>query len=255
MAATMAERPKHSVSRKDYRQLADIQLPKRCRVLCEAKPTREDPNKLYRLEVMEEDTIRDRVRVRYIGYEGDEWRARSDIVELSSDPEDESEGEESPCHAGSTVTFPVCVSLYEQLAYKIKPELVCSLKGDPACNINMPFKSIHFDGLVRRSVPVQDRAKSFTVTKLTNLDELLGRRWYIRGVNAAGDFSYVKPETLRFYLRKSKSKPDYQWENNGTLTKHYFGTSLQIVVFKFVRGDGNCSHWDHVLKLCSKAIK
>ena len=251
------ERPKRSVPRKNYRKLADLQLPsaKHCRVLREAKPTREEPNKLYRLEVIEEDTIRDRVRVRYIGYEGDEWRARSDIVQLSSDPEDESEGEESPvsCHAGSTVTFPVCVSLYEQLAYKIKSVLVCSLKGDPACNINMPFDSIHFIGLVR-SVPVQDRAKSFTVPKLTNLDELLGRRWYIRGVNAAGDFSYVKPETLRFYLRKSKSKPDYQWENNGTLTKHYFGTSLQIV-FKFVRGDGNCSHWDHILKLCSKAIK
>ena len=258
MAATM-ERPKRSVPRRNYRKLADLQLPSAKRKVLrkaqrKAKLTREEPDELYRLEVIEEDSIRDRVRVRYIGYEGDEWRARSDIVQLSSDPEDESEGEESPvsCHVGSTVTFPVCVSLYEQLAYKIKSLLLCSLKGDPACNINMPFDSIHFDGLIRRSIPVQDRAKSFTVTKLTNLDELLGRRWYIRGVNAAGDFSYVKPETSRFYLRKSKSKPDYQWENNGTLTKHYFGTSLHIV-FKFVRGDGNCSHWDHVLKLCSKS--
>ena len=91
-------------------------------------------------------------------------------------------------------------------------------------------------------------------SKLTNLDKLLGRRWYIRGVNATGDFSYVKPETLRFYLRKLRSKPDYQWESNGTLTKNYFGTSLHIV-FKFVRGDGTCSQWDHVLKLCSKTIK
>ena len=124
MAATM-ERPKRSVPRKDYKNLADLQLPsaKRCRVpRHEQKPTREESSKLYRLKVIEEDTIHDRVRVRYIGYEGDEWRARSDIVQLSSDSEgDESEGE-SPvsCLAGSTVTFPVCVSLYEQLAYKIK---------------------------------------------------------------------------------------------------------------------------------------
>ena len=54
----------------------------------------------------------------------------------------------------------------------------------------MPFDSIHFNGLVRKGFSVQDRTKSFTVTKLTNLVELLGRRWYIQGVNAAGDFSF-----------------------------------------------------------------
>ena len=66
--------------------------------------------------------------------------------------------------------------------------------------------------------------------------------------------TYVRPETVRFYLRKSRSKTDYQWENNGTLTKYHFGASLYIV-FKFVRGDGNSSEWDRILKLCSKTIK
>lgn len=138
------------------------------------------------------------------------------------------------------MVLPTCLNLYEQLAYKIKSVLVCSLKGDPACHINMPFDSIHFNGLTRKGVPVQGRTKSFTVAKLTNLDEILGQHWYIQGVNAAGDFSYVKPETVRFYLRKSKSKADYQWDSNGTLIKYHFGASLHIV-FKFMCGDGNCS--------------
>ena len=125
----------------------------------------------------------------------------------------------------------------ELLACKIKSVLVCSLKGDPACHVTMPFDSIHFDGMMRRSVRLQDRVKSFTLTKLTNLDEVLGKRWYIQGINAAGDFSYVKLETLRFYLRKSRSKTDYQWQDNGTLTKYQFGTNLKMIVFKFVRGD------------------
>lgn len=178
----------------------------------------EEPgNALYRLEVLEEDLTNDRVRIRYIGYEGDEWRARSDIVDLctsDSDSNNESESEEAPVSCtcnGRSWAFPTCLSLYELLAYKIKSLLVCSLKGDPACHISMPFDSIHFDGIMR-SVPVQGRVKSYTLAKLTNLDEMLGKRWYIRGINAAGDFSYVKPETLRFYLRKSRSKTDYQWE-------------------------------------------
>ena len=77
------------------------------------------------------------------------------------------------------MVFPTCLNLYEQLVYKIKSVLVCSLKGDPACHINMPFDSIHFNGLTRKGVPVQGRVKSFTVVKLTNLDEILGQRWYI----------------------------------------------------------------------------
>ena len=256
------ERPRRSVPRKNYREMASLQLPsvKRCKVDSaeKANGNTEESNELYRLEVIKEDLIHDRVRVRYIGYEGDEWRPRSDIITLPSDSESDSESVEDElpamsCH-GNNTAFPGSVNLYEQLATKIKSALVCSLKGDPACHISMPFDTIHFDGLIRRSVVVQGKTKMFTLEKLTNLNDILGNRWYIRGVNAAGDFSYVKPETVRFYLRKSKSKIDFQVQNNGTLTKSYFGASLHIV-FKFVCGDGNCSHWNRVLKLCSKAMK
>ena len=111
--------------------------------------------------MIEEDLTHDRVRVRYIGFEGDEWQSRKEIVNLSIS---HSEGEELPLElypvlCGDMV-FPTCLNLYEQLVYKIKSVLVCSLKGDPTCHINMPFDSIYFNGLTRKGVPVQGRVKS-----------------------------------------------------------------------------------------------
>jgi len=75
----MATRPKRSMARKNYKELSDLQLPrvKRPRTEHNNKPHSEEPDgELYRLEIIEEDHARDRVRVRYVGYEGDEWRPR-----------------------------------------------------------------------------------------------------------------------------------------------------------------------------------
>ena len=102
------------------------------------KQSEEPSNALYRLEILEEDLIHDRVGIRYIGYEGDKWRPRRDIVDLSvsadSDSDNESECEELSlvCH-GRNWAFPTCLHLYELLACKIKSVLVCSLKGLGPC--------------------------------------------------------------------------------------------------------------------------
>ena len=47
-------------------------------------------------------------------------------------------------------------------------------------------------------------------------------RWYIRGVNSTGDVCYVQPDSVRFYLKLLKLKPDFQMKEDGTLAKHYF---------------------------------
>ena len=63
----MGTRPKYSMPRKDYRELADLQLPrvKHSRTEHKNKPHTEEPNsELYRLEIIEEDHARNRVRVR-----------------------------------------------------------------------------------------------------------------------------------------------------------------------------------------------
>ena len=63
----MGTRPKYSMPRKDYRELADLHLPrvKHSRTEHKNKPHTEEPNsELYRLEIIEEDHARNRVRVR-----------------------------------------------------------------------------------------------------------------------------------------------------------------------------------------------
>ena len=60
--------------RKDYKQLSDLQLPR----------LRAAKDKLYELEIVEEDVLTQRVKVHYIGYgsEDDEWRDKDEIVDL-----------------------------------------------------------------------------------------------------------------------------------------------------------------------------
>ena len=51
---------------------------------------------------------------------------------------------------------------------------------------------------------------------MTQFEDLLGNRWYIRGLNAVGDFCFVTPGTVRFYLREKKGRIDYQLKSDGT---------------------------------------
>ena len=61
--------------RKDYKQLSDLQLPR-------LRAKRDD--KLYNLDIVEEDVLTQRVKVHYIGYgsEDDKWRDKDEIVHL-----------------------------------------------------------------------------------------------------------------------------------------------------------------------------
>ena len=245
MAAT---RPKRAVSSVDYSRLADVQVPKRTRV-----HSRGEKNKLYHLRVLEEDG--ERVKVAYVGYgsQHNEWRPRSDIVVLNEHEQGESSSDESD--TDPPLAPMKQFSLYEELAYRIKSLLFSSRKGDPVCCITMSFDSIYFDGLIRRGTSVARTArqpvklKKYTLSSLTKLDDVLGRRWYIRGLNAAGDFCYVKPGTVNFYLKHSRGKVDYQLKTDGTFQSLYFGGGVRLV-FKFIREDGTSSQWSHVLNLC-----
>ena len=82
-----------------------------------------------------------------------------------------------------------------------------------------------------------------------------GNRWYIRGINTAGDFCYVTPGTVKFYLKHCKGKIDYQMQADGTLTKSLYDQGLYHLIFQFIRGDGTCSQWNSVLKSCQSPSK
>ena len=78
---------------------------------------------------------------------------------------------------------------------------------------------------------------------------ILGQRWYIWGLNSSGDFCYVKPNTVEFYLKHMSGKTEYQLLSDGTLSKNIFGAGC-CLVFSFVRDDGTLHQWNTVLEQC-----
>ena len=252
----MAERPKRTISRPNYAELADVKLPRTKSVkktnLRTRGVTETVEPELYRLNVLEQDIGRGLVKVRYVGYgaEYDEWRMMDDIVELS----DETDDETADCQSSEAVfqcpTFDrFC--LYKELAYRVKSMLISNRKGDPNCRTIMPFDKVSFDSLVLRSSTSNEylhcKRKIYTLTNLSKFDDLLGKRWYIRGLNVAGDFCYIIHNSVRFYLRNCKGKIDYQLLDDGTLVEQYFGKGCYLV-FSFVRGDGVSSQWNDILR-------
>lgn len=166
--------------------------------------------------MLEEDKANDLVKVRYIGYSStyDEWRSRKGIVrlvgdeqEFSCDESGDTDPYNSPLLWASKRIKHFC--LYQELGSRVKSLLISCRKADPVCHISMSFDTIYFEGLIRRSTNLTSRCSKgqvYTLPTLTKLDDILGHRWYIRGINSAGDFCFVTPGTVKFYLKPCKGK-------------------------------------------------
>ena len=167
-----------------------------------------------------------------------------DIVNIDEEDEEEDNDYLAP---SSRLKF----CLFEELACQIKTLLFSSRKASPVCSLSMSFDRVHFDSLVMRGIRKESKGRKevYSLVSLSKSDDLLGERWYIRGINEAGDFCYVEPGTVSFYLRQSKPKPDFQLKDDGTLAKCYFGMQSQLV-FQFVRNDGTSRQWNSVLQSC-----
>ena len=206
---TTKTRPKRSVSRQNYREMVNLRIPKYTKVSTkcangvtkesgQAKEPRSGEGKLYRLQIVERDSLNELVKVRYVGYDNsyDEWRPESDIVDLSEEDYVREHGDTNPrdtcstsCNfSGMTDGSPrfemqaaTPYNLYEELLLRIKSLLCSHRKGDPVCCISMGFDTIHFDGLARRAMlDKKPQQNVYTLTMLTKLDDVLGSRWYIR---------------------------------------------------------------------------
>ena len=64
----------------------------------------------------------------------------------------------------------------------------------------MSFSIIYFEGLIRRGWKLcntgQCKSEVYQLSSLTKLDDLQEERWYIRGINASGDFCYIQPGSV-----------------------------------------------------------
>ena len=215
----MTEHLRRSASHPNYAELADVRVPKRRRIanngIHAVRDVMDDPLQ-HRLEIIEEDAENsDRVKVRYIGYSSkyDEWRTRNEIVELSendTDDDDEQPSMASSSRGSSTTMTPAPpYSLVLLVAQTIKDLLIPSRRGSPTCSFVMPFDKVVFDSLAIRGVLAQRCRvhRHIQFHALAGLTICLG---YIRGLNVAGDFCYVIPGSVEFYLRQRKGRANYQ---------------------------------------------
>ena len=247
----MSARPKRCIDKLNYRELADVKLPKQS-CIGSAKASSSSGSSdllvLYRLKVIERDG--DRVKVRYIEYGSkyDEWRRKDDLIVLDDD--DEIDLNDAVPSAGS-IQLATLFSLFEELACNIKSSLSSQRKGDRCCCIDMRFDSLHFEALAHRGAKKSKRGKIvvYGLSSLSKLNDILGTRWFVRGLNKAGDFCYVEPGiVVRFYLKPQKKKVDYQLQEDGTMETHYFGAN-HYLNFKFVKRDGVVTEWSSVISL------
>ena len=69
------------------------------------------------------------------------------------------------------------------------------------------------------------------------LDSLLDLKWDERIINSNGDFAYVENDSARYWVTKKSPVQEYKYIG-GKLIKSEIEDTL-MVVFTFVRGDGN----------------
>jgi len=240
----MSQRPKRSVSQPICTALAGKKTPK-----WNSRSVSENEADPYGVEDEESS------RVRSTRYNSDSSSDDTEeMLELSDEETDFSDDQPVPDAAVSIPAKPF--SLLEEVAARIKGALFSNLKGDPVCRVVMPFDKILFDKslAVRGSIQHEQlqAGKSklyYAIPHLMNYNDIFGERWYIRGINAAGDFCYVIPGTAKFYLIQNRRKIDYQLQKDGKLQKKYIEMGFELV-FSFVRGDGNMLQWENVLKQC-----
>jgi len=159
------------------------------------------------------------------GREFDKWRLQEEVVNIDDDCDDEENSDMADYH----FTGPIPAQ-FEELAQRIKSLLTSSKKGDPNCCIIMQFDQVSFDSLSLQCSLVKASAKRkiYRVPNLMKLNDLLGERWFIRGLNISGDFCYIVRDTIKLYMKKATGKPDYQWLDNGTMVKNFLEHNINL---------------------------
>ena len=215
--------------RVDYKELNKVVLP---------RAIREKKSRLYSVEIVEQNVLAGKVKIHYVGYSSseDEWRDAADVVDL--------------CEAQPSYLISPSFNLYQELALMIKASLQSSRKESPEVKITMNFDKVQFDGGIRQLGKLKSDKrgiKKYTIDCYSDLDSLLGRKWFIRGINESGDFCYVMLETVCFYMSEKSPLIDYQPDGSRFRKQLYFrGYNL---VFSFVRGDGVASNFNQIFMM------
>ena len=76
----------------------------------------------------------------------------------------------------------------------------------------------------------------YRIRHYSDLDELLGKGWHFRGLNSIGDYCFVVPDTVEYYLCHRRPIVHFVPNNDGSPVKVCTPQGFMLH-FTFVRGD------------------
>lgn len=199
------DRRLRSLKRVDYNELSDIKLPREKKAKV-ANSKEADRDKLYPVEIVEQDDGNGRFKVHYVGYSSqyDEWRDNSEVVSLDCEHTIQ-DSMSVPASEANVSLVLAPFSLYNELSIKVKCALSSRRKENPSTRIDMPFDKLLFDGGLKAcGIPFRfyRGTQRYKIMNYKDLNPLLGPNWHYRGLNCNGDFCFVILNTVEYYLFK-----------------------------------------------------
>ena len=183
--------------------------------------------KLYSLEILDCKFINEKlhVKVHYTDKEWssakyDTWREATDIIDI---PDSYVNG-----------TQEQKLLFLEQLKTTIKENLHGQRKVDSIINIEVPVPQNTFSELSCLGCESEKNKSHFILESLSMFNDILGEGWDKRIFNQQGDFAYVVPNTVTFWLKERQPLEDFTPEGNIKIVHRGFCFRMQ-----FARGIGN----------------
>ena len=202
---------------------------------------------IFSLQIVDRDKIQNKVKIHFIGYSSDfdEWRDGDDLV----DSEKSSLGRFIPRFTPSEDSLSDRASaLFSRLSREIKFSLFSTKRESLEVRIEMQIDmDIYYTHLQNIGFVKKSRGREVhCVDNNSQLCDLLGSKWFERIQNVNGDFCYVIPGTVTFWLHEKKPVKEFVYVGD-TLVESHTESDLQVI-FTFVRGDGvkaeyNSNEW------------
>ncbi|PFX28937.1 hypothetical protein AWC38_SpisGene6305 [Stylophora pistillata] len=200
------------------------------------KPEKVDQEKMYPIEELF-------VREHFNDF--DEWRDGDDLV----DKDKSSLGRFVPRFIPSEDSLSDRASaLFNRLGREIKFSLFSTKRESPEVRIEMQIDMDIYKTYLQ-NIGFVKKSRGWEVHCIddnSHLCDLLDSKWFERIQNENGDFCYVIPVTVRFWLHERKPVREFVYVGD-TLVESHTESDLQVI-FTFVHGDGvkaeyNSNEW------------
>jgi len=132
-------------------------------------------------------------------------------------------------------------TFHGQIFREIKKKLWSRHREDPEISIDLTVdKDVFMEGL-GGVLPCYGRKMVYQVKSNRMLDPILGMKWDERILTPAGDFAYVIPGTIKYWMGQRNPITEYK-----IIGEQYIKSEIEnsfFIAFQFVRGDGNRNNY------------